>query len=178
VQALSKLASEYKYDFKILTSVMQINEKQKVILADKVKKYFNGNIQGKKFALWGLAFKPDTDDVREAPSLYIIRELLAGGATISAFDPEATENVKKLIGDSISYAADPYEALNGADALLIATEWSLVRTPDFEQMKQLMRNRVIFDGRNLYDLQRMIELGFYYNSIGRETVQSAVPSFT
>ena len=178
VSALYHIASEYQYDFRILTSVMDINEKQKVILADKVKNYFNGDLKGKKFAVWGLAFKPDTDDIREAPALYIIRELLAAGATVSAFDPEASENVKRLMGDAIHYAADPYEALKDADALLIATEWSLFRTPDFEQMKQLMKSRVIFDGRNLYDLQRMIELGFYYNSIGRETVQSVVPSFT
>ena len=178
VMALYHIASEYKYDFKILTSVMQINEKQKVLLADKVKNYFNGDLQGKKFALWGLAFKPDTDDIREAPSLYIIRELLAAGATVSAFDPEATENAKKMLGTSIEYAADPYESLKNADALLIATEWSLFRTPDFEQMKQLMKNRAIFDGRNLYDLQRMTELGFYYNSIGREIVESSVPTFS
>lgn len=178
VSALYHIASEYQYDFKILTSVMDINERQKVILADKVRSYFNGDLKGKKFAVWGLAFKPDTDDIREAPALYIIRELLAAGATVSAFDPEASENVKRLMGDAIHYAADPYEALKDADALLIATEWSLFRTPDFEQMKQLMKSRVIFDGRNLYDLQRMIELGFYYNSIGRETVQSVVPSFS
>ncbi len=178
VQALYHIASECQYDFKILTSVMDINERQKVILADKVRNYFNGDLKGKKFAIWGLAFKPDTDDIREAPALYIIRELLAAGATISAFDPEATENVKRLLGDTIHYAADPYDALTEADALLIATEWSLFRTPDFEKMKQLMKSRAIFDGRNLYDLQRMIELGFYYNSIGRETVQTAVPTFS
>jgi UDPglucose 6-dehydrogenase len=173
-----KTAAEYNYDFKVLTSVMDVNEKQKTIIVDKVRNYYDGNISGKKFAVWGLAFKPDTDDIREAPALYIIRDLLAAGATVTAFDPEAMENVKKVMGDSIQYAADPYESLQDADALLIATEWSLFRTPDFEKMKQLMKARVIFDGRNLYDLQRMTELGFYYNSIGREIVQSVVPAYS
>ena len=127
-------------------------------------------MKGKKFALWGLAFKPDTDDIREAPSLYIIDELLKEGASISAFDPEAMENVKKTIGNKITYAADQYETLKDADALLIATEWALFRTPEFEKMASLLKNKIIFDGRNLYDIHRMKELGFYYNSIGREAV--------
>lgn len=178
VQALYRTASDYKYDFKVLTSVMQVNESQKTVLVKKVMDYFDGNIQGKKFAVWGLAFKPDTDDIREAPALYIIRDLIAAGASVSAFDPEASENVKRSMGEVMHYAQDPYEALQDADALLIATEWSLFRTPDFEKMKQLMKARVVFDGRNLYDLQRMVELGFYYNSIGREIVQSSVPAFS
>lgn len=178
VQALYRTASDYQYDFKVLSSVMQVNEKQKTILVDKLKNYFDGNVSGKKFAVWGLAFKPDTDDIREAPALYIINELLTAGAVVSAFDPEAMENVKRSIGDAIQYAADPYEALQDADALIIATEWSLFRTPNFERMKQVMKQRVIFDGRNLYDLQRMAEIGFYYNSIGRETIQSSVPAFS
>jgi UDPglucose 6-dehydrogenase len=178
VQALYRTAAEYKYDFKVLDSVMQINEKQKTVLVDKVRNYFDGDLKGKKFAVWGLAFKPDTDDIREAPALYIIQELIAAGASVSAFDPEAAENVKRTMGDVIHYASDPYEALQDADALLIATEWSLFRTPDFERMKQMMKTRAIFDGRNLYDLQRMVELGFYYNSIGRETVQASVPAFS
>ena len=144
----------------------------------KINNYFDHNLSGKKIALWGLAFKPDTDDIREAPALYILRELLAAGATVTAFDPEAMENVKKLMGDSIQYATDAYEALHDADALLIATEWSVFRTPDFDKMKQVMKQRVIFDGRNLYDLQRMSEIGFYYNSIGREIVSTTIPSFT
>ncbi|MEP7263785.1 MAG: UDP-glucose/GDP-mannose dehydrogenase family protein [Bacteroidota bacterium] len=178
VQALYRTASDYKYDFKVLTSVMEVNERQKTVLVEKVMNYFDGNIQGKKFAVWGLAFKPDTDDIREAPALYIIRDLIAAGAIVSAFDPEAAENVKRSMGEVMHYAADPYEALQDADALLIATEWSLFRTPDFEKMKQMMKARVIFDGRNLYDIQRMVELGFYYNSIGREIVQSSVPAFS
>ena len=178
VQALYKTSADYGYDFKVLDSVMQINEEQKLLLVKKLKNYFDGNITDKKIAVWGLAFKPDTDDIREAPALYIIRELLAAGASVTAFDPEAMENAKKSIGDTIHYAADPYEALQDADALLIATEWSLFRTPDFDKMKQLMKQRVVFDGRNLYDLQRMSEIGFYYNSIGREPVNPTIPAFS
>ncbi len=178
VQALYKTSTDFKYDFKLLNSVMQVNERQKTIVVDKLRQYFDGNISGKKFALWGLAFKPDTDDIREAPALYIIKELIEAGATITAFDPEAMNNVKKTIGDVINYADDPYATLQDADALIIATEWSLFRTPDFDRMKSMMNGKVIFDGRNLYDLQRMAELGFYYNSIGRETVSPQIPAFS
>jgi UDPglucose 6-dehydrogenase len=171
VQALAKSAQENKYDFKILNSVMEVNEIQKKILVEKVKKYYKGNLKGKKFAIWGLAFKPETDDIREAPSLYIIDELLAEGAEINAFDPEAMKNVENLIGDKIKYAADQYEAIDGADALLIVTEWSLFRTPDFEQVESLLKQKVIFDGRNLYELEKMIDCGFYYNSIGRKEIK-------
>jgi len=170
VQALAKSSEENKYDFKILNAVMDVNEIQKKVLVEKVKKYFKGDIKGKKFAMWGLAFKPETDDIREAPALYIIDDLLAAGAQISAFDPEAAENVKALVGDKITYAKDQYEALKDADALLIVTEWSLFRTPDFTQVEELLKNKVIFDGRNLYDLQKMIDCGFYYNSIGRKVI--------
>jgi UDPglucose 6-dehydrogenase len=171
VQALVRSADEAKYDFKILNSVIEVNETQKTVLSDKVKKYFDGDVKGKKFALWGLAFKPETDDIREAPALYIIDELTKAGASITAFDPEGMNNVRNLIGSKISYAADPYSALHDADALLIVTEWSLFRTPDFDQVGKLLKNKVIFDGRNLYDLQKMIECGFYYNSIGRKIVE-------
>jgi UDPglucose 6-dehydrogenase len=171
VQALVMSADEHKYDFKILNSVIEVNETQKTVLSDKVKKYFDGDIKGKKFALWGLSFKPETDDIREAPALYIIDELTKAGASVTAFDPEGMNNVRNLIGSKISYAADPYSALHDADALLIVTEWSLFRTPDFEQVGKLLKNKVIFDGRNLYDLQKMTELGFYYNSIGRKIVE-------
>ncbi|WP_293298926.1 UDP-glucose/GDP-mannose dehydrogenase family protein [Pedobacter sp. UBA4863] len=170
VQALEKAAAEHKYDFKILKAVMEVNEKQKTILTDKVFQYFKGNVKGKKFALWGLAFKPETDDIREAPALYIIKDLLAAGAEVKVFDPEAMENVSALLGDKISYAKDQYEALEGADALLIATEWSVFRNPDFEKMDEVLKNKVIFDGRNLFDLQKMIDLVYYYNSIGRKIV--------
>lgn len=172
VQALAKSADENQYDFKILDAVMEVNEIQKKILSDKVKSYFKGDVKGKKFALWGLAFKPETDDIREAPALYIIDELVKAGASICAFDPEAMPNVKKLLGDQISYADNAYTALEEADALLIVTEWSLFRNPDFDLMEQKLKQKVIFDGRNLYDLQKMIDLGFYYNSIGRKLIQS------
>jgi UDPglucose 6-dehydrogenase len=170
VQALAKSASEVNYDFRILDSVMAINEKQKTIILPKIKNYFKGNLKGKKIAVWGLSFKPDTDDIREAPALYIIDELLKEGASVAAYDPEAMANVKKLIGDKIAYAKDEYAALKDADALLIATEWSSFRTPDFDQVATLLKNKAIFDGRNLYGIQQMRELGFYYSSIGRETI--------
>jgi len=172
VQALSKAADAHDYDFQILKSVMQVNETQKTVLAKKVLKYFNGDIKGKHFALWGLAFKPETDDIREAPALYIIDELVKNGATVTAFDPEAMDNVKTLVGDKISFAEDQYDALANADALLIATEWSVFRNPDFDKMEAIMKNKVIFDGRNLFDLQKMIDLGYYYNSIGRKLLNS------
>src|SRR5258706_2122015 len=168
VKALAHTAEENKYDFRLLKSVMEVNEKQKSILVEKIKKYFGGNLKGKKLALWGLAFKPDTDDIREAPSLQIIDALLKEGATVTAFDPVAMPNVKQTIGDKISYSSDPYDALKDADALVIATEWQLFRTPDFENMKSLMKGRAIFDGRNLYEPAVMKEKSFYYESIGRK----------
>ncbi|MEB0261059.1 MULTISPECIES: UDP-glucose/GDP-mannose dehydrogenase family protein [unclassified Mucilaginibacter] len=170
VQALAKSAEENKYDFKILNSVMEVNEIQKKVLVQKLKKYYNGNLKGIHFAMWGLAFKPETDDIREAPALYIIDELLKEGATISVFDPEGMKNVKALVGDKITYGTDAYGILDDADALLIVTEWSAFRTPDFEQITERLKNKVIFDGRNLYDLQKMVDLGFYYNSIGRKII--------
>ncbi|GAC1308128.1 MAG: UDP-glucose/GDP-mannose dehydrogenase family protein [Mucilaginibacter sp.] len=173
VQALARSAGEINYDFKILNSVMEVNEMQRQLFVEKVKKYFKGDLKGKKFAMWGLAFKPQTDDIREAPSLYIIDELLNAGAEISAFDPEAMKNVRNLIGDKISYATDQYEALKGADALLIVTEWPVFRTPDFDRIDNLLESKVIFDGRNLYDLEKMIDCGYYYNSIGRRLIGNA-----
>jgi len=170
VQALAKSAEDNKYDFKILNAVMDVNTIQKKLLVKKLKAYYGGDLKGKHFALWGLAFKPETDDIREAPALYIIDELLAEGATVAAFDPEGMNNVKGLVGDKITYGANQYDVLKDADALLIVTEWSLFRTPDFDQIAQLLKSRVIFDGRNLYDLQKMIDCGFYYNSIGRKIV--------
>jgi UDPglucose 6-dehydrogenase len=170
VQALAKSAQEAQYDFKILKSVMDVNEDQKIKLVPRILNYFNGDIKGKTIALWGLAFKPYTDDIREAPALYNIRELLDAGAKVQAYDPEAMNNVKKVIGDKITYADDMYEALKDADALLIATEWPVFRTPDFDALKSQMKNSVIFDGRNLYSLDEMKELGFSYFSIGRSNV--------
>jgi len=170
VQALVKSASDVKYDFRILDAVMEVNEKQKVYLIPRIKKYFNNNVTGKKIALWGLAFKPNTDDIREAPALYLIEELLKAGATVTAFDPEAMKNVRDVIGDKISFTENQYDALNNCDALIIATEWSEFRTPDFEKMTQRMKSKVIFDGRNVFDLSQMKDLGFYYESIGRKTI--------
>jgi len=171
VQALAKSAEENAYDFRILNSVMEVNEIQKNVLTEKVKKYYKGDLAGKHFALWGLAFKPETDDIREAPALYIIDALLAAGATVSAFDPEGMANVKALLGDKITYAENQYDVLKDADALLIVTEWSLFRTPDFGRIEEQLKAKVIFDGRNLYDLDKMIDCGFYYNSIGRKEVK-------
>jgi len=170
VQALVKSASDVKYDFKILDAVMEVNEKQKVYLIPRIKKYFSNNVSGKKIALWGLAFKPNTDDIREAPALYLIEELLKAGATVTAFDPEAMKNVRDIVGDKISFTENQYDALNNCDALIIATEWSEFRTPDFEKMTQRMKSKVIFDGRNVFDLSQMKDLGFYYESIGRKTI--------
>lgn len=172
VQALSKTALDYKYDFKVLTSVMEVNHEQRTIIVEKIRNYFGDDLKGKKIAVWGLAFKPDTDDIREAPALYIIDMLLKGGAQISAFDPEAMNNVKKVIGDKITYCSDAYETVDGADALLIATEWSVFRTPEFETLSKKMKAKVIFDGRNLYDPAKMQEMGFYYNSMGRKVVNA------
>jgi UDPglucose 6-dehydrogenase len=170
VQALAKSAAAVNYDFALLTSVMKVNEAQKTIIVPKIQDFFGGDVKGKHFALWGLAFKPDTDDIREAPALYVIDKLVASGATITAFDPEGMDNVKRLIGDKISYADNQYDALKNADALIIATEWSVFRSPDFKKVAEGLNEKVVFDGRNLYDLDQMKSLGFYYNSIGRKTV--------
>ena len=171
VQALEKTASENEYDFNILKSVMAINERQKIILADKIKSYFNYDLSYKIIGIWGLSFKPNTDDIREAPAIYIINELLDAGAKIKAFDPEAMENVKAELKDKIEFCSDQYEALKDADALAICTEWSVFRTPDFEKITELLKSKVIFDGRNLYDLDLMKEKEFYYESIGRPVIK-------
>ena len=170
VTALHKSAQDYGYHFDILDSVMRVNEIQKTIIVPKIKNYFKNDIKGKKIALWGLSFKPDTDDIREAPALYIIDKLVEEGVKITAYDPEAMKNVKKLLGDKIELVNDHYEALKDADALVIATEWSVFRTPDFRKVAENLKSKVIFDGRNLYDLNQMEKLGFYYNSIGRRVI--------
>ncbi len=167
VQALAKSGKEFGYNFGILDSVMEINENQKTIIVPKIKEYFKGDLKGKKIALWGLAFKPDTDDIREAPALYIINELLDAGANITAFDPEAMENVKAKYGDKVTFVENRDAAIDNADALVIATEWQVFRNPDFDMMAEKMNQKVIFDGRNLYDIDEMKGLGFYYSSIGR-----------
>lgn len=170
VQALSKTAQEYHYDFKILESVMQVNAFQKRRIVEKIRSHFGDSLKGKKIALWGLAFKPDTDDIREAPALEIIDNLLKEGASVTAYDPEAMQNVRRILGDKIIYGSDEYTTLKDADALVIATEWSVFRTPEFERMSSLLKNKLIFDGRNLYDLARMKEIGFTYYSVGRTTI--------
>ena len=170
VKALNKSGIDENFQFKIINAVMDVNEIQKLILVQKVKSYFGNDLRGKNFALWGLAFKPETDDIREAPSLDIINELTLAGANIVSYDPEAMPNVKKLIGDKIKYANSSLEALKNVDALLIATEWAAFRNPDFNEMNSLMKNPIIFDGRNLYSIESMAKRNFYYQSIGRKVV--------
>lgn len=170
VQALAKSSTDVQYDFKILNAVMNVNASQKTKLISSIRNYFNNNLKGKTIALWGMSFKPHTDDIREAPALENIEALLREGVVIKAHDPEAMENVKRLLGNKIEYTESPYDAARGADALLIATEWPQFRTPDFELLATRLKNKVIFDGRNLYDLQQMRELGFAYYSIGREII--------
>jgi UDPglucose 6-dehydrogenase len=174
VQALAKTSNEYDYDFQILNSVMEVNKAQKAKLLPRVREHFDGNLAGKTVAIWGLAFKPYTDDIREAPALENIKALLEEGATVRAYDPEAMNNVKKQLGDNIYYAEDAYDALDGADMLLIMTEWPMFRTPDFQKMDTLLKNKVVFDGRNLFEPEQMQELGYTYHSIGRKTVGTTV----
>ena len=170
VQALAKTAAEYDYEFKILNSVMSVNTIQKTVLAKKIKNYFNGDVSGKTIGLWGLAFKPNTDDIREAPALYIIDELLEAGAKIKAYDPEAMDHVREIYGDKITFCEGQYDCIEDVDILAIATEWSVFRAPDFGKVAEHLANKAIFDGRNLYDLQKMNKMGIHYESIGRMPV--------
>lgn len=170
VKALHKSGKDTGYEFKILDAVIKVNDSQRKILIPRIESYFDHNLKGKTFALWGLSFKPETDDIREAPSLYMIDELLGKGANIKVFDPEAMENVKRKYGSKLYYASSMYDAINSVDALIISTEWSIFRTPNFSTLKDNMNHPVIFDGRNLYDIEDMTNEGFYYNSIGRNTV--------
>ena len=170
VQALAKSAEDSRYDFKILKAVMDVNMYQKTKLLARIKDYFGGMLKGKIIAFWGLAFKPHTDDIREAPALYNIESLLKEGAVIRAHDPEAMENVKKIFGNKIQYFDNPYDAAKGADAIFIATEWPEFRTPDFERLSGAVKSKVIFDGRNVYELSVMKEQGYQYYSIGREVI--------
>ena len=171
VQALAKTAKEIGYNFKVLDAVMEVNDHQKIIIMDKISSVFGNDLSGKHFAMWGLAFKPNTDDIREAPALYIIDALVELGATVCAYDPEGMPNVKNLIGDKITYANDEYHCLENADALIIVTEWSIFRTPDFDKITKILKNKIIFDGRNVLECQQMQELGYYYASIGRKLVK-------
>lgn len=172
VQALAKTSSDYQYDFKILHSVMDVNHQQKTKLIPAIEQHFGGNLKGKKIGVWGLAFKPYTDDIREAPSLENINALVAAGAEVKAYDPEAQENVKRILGDSIQYGKDLYDTIEGADALLVVTEWPEFRTPEFDKIAAALKNKVIFDGRNVFEPEQMAELGFDYYSIGRQPVKS------
>jgi len=167
VKALAKIADQNEYEFSILDSVIKVNEKQRTVLFDKIRNYYKGDLKGKTIALWGLAFKPNTDDIREAPALYIIEKLLKAGAIVQAFDPEAMENVEKLYGDKIAFANDQYEVLNNANALMILTEWNEFRSPDFNFIKSKLIDKAIFDGRNIFDPATMQQNGFYFESIGR-----------
>ncbi|MBE14638.1 MAG: UDP-glucose 6-dehydrogenase [Cytophagaceae bacterium] len=167
VKALQKAGKDAQYDFKILDAVIEVNDHQKVKLIPKIDAYFDGNLKGKTIAMWGLAFKPETDDIREAPSLYMIDQLLERGATIQAFDPEAMDNVKAKYGDKVVFAETMYGATQGADALVISTEWSIFRTPNFNTLRENLNHPVVFDGRNLYDVKDMEKERFTYISIGR-----------
>jgi UDPglucose 6-dehydrogenase len=170
VQALGRTAKQYEYDFKLLNAVLDVNSKQRLRIFEKLEAFF-GDLKGKKIGIWGLAFKPETDDIREAPALYTIERLIEAGAEVKVFDPEAMDNVKGVFGDKIKYASDQYDALVEADALAIMTEWALFRTPSFDVMAKLMNGKNIFDGRNLYDLDYVQKSGFYYESIGRNKVE-------
>lgn len=178
VQALVQTSNQFGYEYSILNAVMQVNDQQKLILADKIIQYFDGNLSGKTVAVWGLAFKPNTDDIREAPALYIIPKLVQAGARVVCYDPEGMKNTETYFAEAypelskqITFAGDAYAALKGADALAICTEWTIFRTPEFKEMKKALKAPVIFDGRNLYDPQQMREQGFYYDSIGRQTIK-------
>jgi UDPglucose 6-dehydrogenase len=169
VKALIKTASENGYQMQVLQAVEGVNEAQKEVLFSKVKKHFGNDLKGKKFAIWGLSFKPKTDDMREAPSLVIIEKLLAEGATVSAYDPVAIAEARHTLGDTITYAKDQFEALVDADALLVVTEWPEFRSPSFEVVGRLLKQKVIFDGRNIYDPSEMKAIGFTYHCIGIKT---------
>lgn len=173
VKALIKTARENGHEMRILQAVEAVNEDQKSVLFDKISKHFKGNLKGKTFAMWGLSFKPKTDDMREAPSLVVIEKLLHAGANVKAYDPVAMQEARKDLGDQIEYSKDPNDALIDADALLIVTEWPEFRTPNFNVMGRLMKNKIIFDGRNIYDLEEMRENGFEYYCIGVNTHQAS-----
>ncbi len=170
VQALHFTAQENKYAFQILDAVMNVNDKQRELFFDRIFNFYNGNLAGKTIALWGLAFKPNTDDIREAPAVYLIEKFLEQGAFVRAYDPEAMKNVKDIFGDKVFFAKDQYEAIEGADFLTIATEWNTFRSPDFDKISSSLKTKVIFDGRNLYDLNEMNDLGYFYSSVGRKSI--------
>ncbi len=170
VKALYKTGKDHNYDFKLLESVINVNEKQRRSLIPKVLRQFDNNLQGKKIAMWGLAFKPETDDIREAPALYMIQDLLDAGADLHVFDPEAMDNIRNKFGDQLSYGKNMYEVVNDANALIVSTEWNVFRSPDLNKVKELMKNPVVFDGRNVYQSDEMAQNGFTYYSVGRKAV--------
>jgi UDPglucose 6-dehydrogenase len=170
VKALIKSAEEHNWSLEILKAVEKVNERQKEVIIHKIKKHFNNQLQGKTFAIWGLSFKPHTDDMREAPSLVIINRLLSEGAQCKVYDPVAMNEAKRKLGDSVIYAKDQYEALIDADAMVLVTEWPEFRLPNYQVMAKLMRSKVIFDGRNIYEPSEMKEIGFSYYSIGRKSI--------
>lgn len=172
VQALHQTSKAHAYEFKILDAVMDVNKRQKHILAEKIIRHFDGDLKGRRIAIWGLAFKPNTDDIREAPSIDIINDLLDAGAEVSATDPEAIPNFRSQFDGQVTYTEDMYEVLEDADALAIVTEWNEFRTPDFQKMQSLMKTPYIFDGRNIYDIEDIPEKGFYYSSIGRQAIKN------
>ncbi|MBL7717333.1 MAG: UDP-glucose/GDP-mannose dehydrogenase family protein [Flavipsychrobacter sp.] len=176
VQALSQIAVQHDYEFQLVNTVVNVNNRQKTMLGKKIKEFFGNDLSGRTFAIWGLAFKPETDDIREAPALELINELLQAGAKVKAYDPEAMPNVKGMLGDKITYAANQYDALEGADALVIVTEWSEFRNPDFTRIEASLNLPVIFDGRNVYTVEKMEERAFYYESIGRKIVHEQIRS--
>lgn len=169
VKALIKTAKEKNYNMRILNAVEEVNDSQKEVLFNKVKTHFNGELKGKKFALWGLSFKPKTDDMREAPSLVIIEKLLSAGASVVAYDPVAMHEAERMIGNTITYATDMYDTLNDADALLIVTEWPEFRVPDFDELSKRLKQKILFDGRNIFDPQDMKKIGYSYYCIGIKT---------
>ncbi|MFN2421205.1 MAG: UDP-glucose/GDP-mannose dehydrogenase family protein [Gemmatimonadota bacterium] len=173
VRALERLADEVGYDFRVIKAVHGVNEDQKRILSERIRSHFGDDLTGRRLAVWGLAFKPRTDDVREAPALALIEELLAAGATVSAFDPEAIHTARRILGDRVDYAEGAYDALEGCDALVIVTEWNEFRFPDLARVQSLLKTPVVFDGRNIYDPERMAAMGFVYHSIGRPTAARA-----
>lgn len=170
VQALIKTASDLKYDLKVLQAVEEVNKHQKEILFNKIYAHYEGNLKGKTIAIWGLSFKPETDDMREAPSLVLIKQLLEQGANVQAYDPIAMHEAQRILGDTIKYCKDSYETLIGADALAVVTEWSEFRIPNFKVMEKLMTEKLIFDGRNVLDVEQIIEYGFKYHCIGKRPI--------
>lgn len=174
MKALAYTALEADSDFQLVNTVMKVNDQQKRILGTKIKNYFGCELAGYTFAVWGLAFKPETDDIRDAPAIELINELLEAGAKIRVFDPEAMDNVRSIVGDKIYFARDMYDTVQGAHALIVVTEWSEFRNPDFDRIYDALKHPAVFDGRNVYSLERMNDLGFYYESIGRKVIHKHV----